>query len=613
MTNDYANTLTQYISNTLTPGNPDNTPVIKESNILDKQISSSIKEELGDNVRLLDFEILTSETTDNIVLYGSYDYEVSGVYITEYYIAVLDPDYNVVFISNEYSSGTPLSPIIKLDYDDEGRIWGIDEYGTTTETGDGTTPRYRLIMLNNVAVPNQEGTFEIKLRKTYQFPIGYNKIEGNFLIKKVPDKALYYILSCDYGTGLSSGRYVSVLINVGSSNEWNTATSLYGIGDNDDLLIAPYNDDYIMYYTSTQVGHTNLISWVEGSSATVIDTLNIEGKGIKIISSSKFSFIHIDAINDIWEFCLYDNGEIITLDQYGLYTYLLAKTYYINGLTFYNIIYKPTNTSTNAKCGCYDGENYTSNEFYFGSSYIGSTNVFLKNNYGLYSLSSLLLGEQDDSVWETKIIYYTGLYNGTKYTNYNSLIGQSAEIYNNNNIIFARSLYNSTIYENQTNSTIVIPNTFLNNTQLTKQILYGETNAPLIDNQNTITKNVYETLYLNFINTINVIDEDTNTNYPLTASYINQNINTGTKTNYENTYIGKIKVNKVNNPFITNVIWSGSPNTSTRETNFSIIFDDDITSIDFLSNDETTTYYTLDTSSWETGKTYLITQYLRIE
>ena len=116
---------------------------------------------------------------------------------------------------------------------------------------------------------------------------------------------------------------------------------------------------------------------------------------------------------------------------------------------------------------------------------------------------------------------------------------------------------------------------------------------------------------VNFINAINVSDEDTQTNLPSDANYINANINTGTQTNYNNTYIGKIRINTAT-PTIQSITWSNLDATHLI-TNFTIQVSESIPTIDFISNDETTTYLTIDTSSMEIGKDYVISQKIRME
>ena len=151
----------------------------------------------------------------------------------------------------------------------------------------------------------------------------------------------------------------------------------------------------------------------------------------------------------------------------------------------------------------------------------------------------------------------------------------------------------------------------LNNTEINTQSLLSETNLNMVQNNNTITKNVYETIFLNFINVINVSNEDTQTNLPDDANYINTNINTGTQTNYNNTYIGKIRINTTT-PTIQSITWYNIDDTHLM-TNFPLSVSEAIPTIDFISNDETTTYLTIDTSNMEIGKDYVISQKIRME
>ena len=85
----------------------------------------------------------------------------------------------------------------------------------------------------------------------------------------------------------------------------------------------------------------------------------------------------------------------------------------------------------------------------------------------------------------------------------------------------------------------------LNNINITSKNLYGKTNLQLVQDTNTLTKNIYETLFVNFINTINVIDEDTNTRFPLASNYVNSNINTGTQTNSEESSVAKVRIKRI--------------------------------------------------------------------
>ena len=179
-------------------------------------------------------------------------------------------------------------------------------------------------------------------------------------------------------------------------------------------------------------------------------------------------------------------------------------------------------------------------------------------------------------------------------------------------MVFARNLYNFTTNDNQSNATVVVPNSYLNGVDLSTKNLLSETKSEIVNDNEVVTKNVYETLYLNFINTVNVSNEDTSTSYPNTASFINTNINTGTESNYEETALSKIRINWINNSETFPISWEAIDDTH-KQINFSLYIQNPILSVDLISGDELTTYMSIDTSNLETGNTYQISQKLRIE
>lgn len=604
----------KYITGNITPGTPNDEPFYYGYNLYSTQkIKSGLEEKLNTYIIQLSYEVLTSETTDNILIYGRLRDPQDYVY----FFAVLDQDYNVLFATDEFSSGTKFNELVKFAYDDEGRVWGIDIKGTTTETGD-TTPRYRMLLLNNPAIPNSKGEYEVVLRKAYKFAIGYNKIEDFFLIQKIPGEPIYYVLSNDYGSLQSVGRIIIIKINVGSPNElYQTTLNTGGIGENDSMLIEPYNDDYIVYYTSTMYGSTDFIQWVKGSSPSKIADIPKECSGTTIISSTKVAFTFIDGVNELWEFCLFDNGEIEVFDTAPLDIIGETKTYYINGLTFYGIIYKDSSNKWHAVSGCYDGNKY--------SKYDESTELFtspleekwvLKNNYGLYTMDAIIIQSNHDTFFTYYLLNYSGVYSGTSYENYDSLVPKTARVTDNLfHIVFARQLYNSTYVNNTTTSTLEIPNTMLNNLIIKYKYLDSITRTNLVYNTEELTKNIYEKLYINFVNTINVIDKDTNTNYLSTGTNITTNINdtNSDSTTMNNKKIAKIKINYQDST--DNTIGIGI--IKTDDTHYTITgtiyIDKEIETIDIISNDTTETYITLDGSNLEVGKYYTLSESLRIE
>ena len=115
---------------------------------------------------------------------------------------------------------------------------------------------------------------------------------------------------------------------------------------------------------------------------------------------------------------------------------------------------------------------------------------------------------------------------------------------------------------------------------------------------------------MNFNNTINVIDEDTDILYPETANYINESINVGTEENCNSSSVGTVRINYSNSSLIQNITWNYV--TDHYETSFVVDASvDDVSSIDFMSNDLSTVYLTKDISL--SNGYYSVSQKLRIE
>ena len=209
-------------------------------------------------------------------------------------------------------------------------------------------------------------------------------------------------------------------------------------------------------------------------------------------------------------------------------------------------------------------------------------------------------------------IYSAFNYNGEPYENYNSLIADYGNIYSNNKLVFSRDLYNLSVINNYSVSTLEIPNTYLNGITLSPKDLIGKTNTQLVSDTMGINKNIYEVLFLNFINTINVIDNEENI-IASSGRYINQNINVGTQTNQNNTKCNKVFITwEDNSTKEFPISWTKTDDTHCY-TEFTLYIEQPIASIKFMSNDLSTTYISLNTSNMETGKFYTIKQYLKVE
>ena len=531
-------------------------------------------------------------------------------------MGVIDTNYQVIFATNQYSSGTSFNELIALDFDEDGRLWGVDIQGTTTETG-SATPRYRLILLNNFTIPNQSGIYEVVLRNSYLFPIGYNKVEGTFLIKKAQGEARYFIVSNDYGTLYGTGRLISIEINVGSSNEWYQETlSSGGVQDIDDIYVEPYQDDYIVYYTNTLRDYINICYWVEGNGGDIVDTINEMATSLVLVSSTNLAFTSVSS--DTYDFYYYNSGSLKLLDQVEQRGFVndYIDCFYINGLYFYIVIKSNDLQRIETTIGLYDGEDYTKDVSTYADTLFGTRTVFVKNNYGLFTLNAIIVSSAGTELFSNKITYYQGLYNGLSYDYYNSLIPQNAELYDENDkIVFARQLYDYTTINNTTSAILEVPNAMLNNNIISTQNLYGKTALELINNTDDITKNIYEMLYINFINIIEVLDTDTNTKYMQTAININNNINSSNEdsTTMENKKIAKIRINYIDDTSRIQTVELNNLGGTTYRIEATFYTMNEIETIDIISEDETQTYITLDASNLQNGEYYTLLQSMKIE
>lgn len=644
MTDDYKKNVLNYITNGITTEEPIDTEIFKEF----KEIPRTAWENFfPTSYTRFRYEGMVSpdETTTGLgVLYGGYEDDNNN---SHGIIILFNNDFIPVKSIYNFDSGTPLRYIQCMKQADDGTFYFIDD--TTFSEGSAPsvrTSQKRFVMVNNFTILDQlTNDYKITLRTSYTFGSSYSNFYCRDMYKN-PNSSHYLFFGL-YGTGwvYNCMKVIGLKVNVGSANTWTIHADIsstyfgggYALFDESDnvsfkCIGCPYSlsGRDLTYIYKTFTGST---------TTTTLHTFNFYPL-IAYIYENQCCFINENEVYFVLDNQGLSNGS--PMDKYlGLYKYDFSlgelKTIYEKYIGSYSItdqehiyIEKNQNQIYVLYNDNIDTINNTAN--YVVQRLVNDTwsppgwrdeinkgfvstrrALFVKNNFNLLQIYEYPINPTINA-WFLYIIkedYNPLNYNGASYNDYNLTIPKKAEIWENNSIVFARNIYNSTIYDNQTNSTIVIPNSYLNDQELTKQTLYSETNGEIVEDTETITKNIYETLYLNFINTINVIDDDTNTQYPETASYINQNINTGTQTNYENTNIGKIRVNKGANTFITNCIWEGHHRA--KYTEFAIDFDEEISSIDFLSNDETKMYYSLDTSNWETGKIYLIKQYLRID
>jgi hypothetical protein len=261
----------------------------------------------------------------------------------------------------------------------------------------------------------------------------------------------------------------------------------------------------------------------------------------------------------------------------------------------------PSGSDYNIYCGV-----VVDNTYYRQTMYISNvqTQFFVFNMYNLYTF----LVYEVSRIKKAYLIYNENNYNGQPYNSDESVVSNSAVLYNSNSEpIFARNLYNKTTYNNTESSTVNVPNFQLNDTTISNESLISMANNEIVGSDLEITKNIYENLFINFFNTINITDNNFNKNQANTigASYFVSGINS---LSYDDIKATKFKVTYTDETTFTGDITDISLNGTTANLVFCIYVDKPINKIEIISNDTMTSYAEIGNQSYDLNSIYKITQ-----
>lgn len=653
MTDDYKINLLNYVIGNIEPTPQTDEEIFKEQISIDRSKWVDFVPEHWNNFR---FEgmVAGNELTSNLsVLYGGY---LDTDNISHGIIILVNENFEPVKTIYNYNSGTELRYIQYMKQAEDGTFYFVDDAAFTySQKQQVATSQKRFVMVNNFTLINQiTNDYDIILRISYIFSGDY----VNFYCQEIykdPNSAHYIFFGDGANTEISSYSYTllkifGLKINVGEANEWvmykTQINHIFG------SAIAIFNSNSEVQFrcvatpTSTSQSAATILRCFEKTYSSSSVTINSFGNFsykpyIDSINYKKQSlFISYDEVyfvqnNQLWGTYGVAGSKYIGLYKYnfntsqittiyekylGEYIYTNLEAMYItrNNIDIY-VQYNP-NYDINNSLADYYFQRLKNDEWdpiliaQQANFVYDQRTMFAKTNFNLLQVY-LFATSPNSETWFQYLIkenYNTINYNGEPYIDYDCLIPRQGEIYSNEKLVFARNLYNDTINNNSSIATIQVPNSYLNNIDLSPKTLISQTNLVEINDTNVIQKNIYETLFLNYINTINVIDEDTNTQYPNAANYINTNINVGAQTNYNNSNVGKIKINTNSETKTQSIYWESIDDTH-YQTMFTLYVDEIITTLDFISYDETTTYCTKDLSNLEVGKTYTITQCIRVE
>lgn len=607
--------------------------------------------------------VIQSSTNNLVILYGMWTQSITDMQVLKDtsggFIIICDKDLQPIKYIDSFSTGTKLRPIMKLIQLEDGTFFGVDTqyyfpnrnnwnqnmYATSNES------QRRIIMLNNLT--EKVGTdYQATLRRSYIFSADYQ----NFICKEIfkdPNSSHYCLLgykarnssttsqtSWDY----DSAREIELKINVGSANEWSKVDDdgtgwLYGGS------YCHFEDDkanWVMLLARSKSSNRSIFKW-NISSTTAIATLDYRPyidytfyeKQTVFTSANKVYFV----INNqrwgnpgtkdkkyiaLYEADLSTNTSKEIFNKYlGDYDFSNLEAIYLqecNGELYINYInnYDSTNYKADYYWQRFDGKwnpqpvdklTYNCNApttqwFYTYQKYNLNRSIFFSDAFFEYGFNMTQMTQ----------VYNLFNYNGESYIDEGSLIPHNGILYAGDRIAYARNLYNFTLNQNIATSTIEIPQNYLNTTTISKSNLLSKNNNIITSNDKTLTKNQYELVHLNFINSLNVVDM--NGKSQLYQAILNQNASNHLNRNSNTRDNQDVRLTTYE---VTNQDGSSYSNklnfTKTDDTHgyylINLIPKEGADKINIKSNDGTI-YQSIDISQFEIGKLYELKQYIEV-
>jgi hypothetical protein len=622
MTEDFKTKLLEYFTGNFQTGT---TPYeIYQTNIETNvnNLYSTLSSEIGNQYTGEFFMtgVLQAKTPGNVqsnihIMYGYSD--GSSLHPYDFgFIVLIDDNFNILEILTEYSSGVIFGEFNCLNVDEDGYLYGIETKYNDTQK--------RFIMLNNPAIKLPTESYQVKIRRTYNLP---NEINSNLynLIKKRVGRANYLMV------GLSNGKptATNIEIIVGASNNW--ATYNYG-GIQALNIVNCYDVD---------------VSWAGGLYFDIL-ALNAD-----LSQTTVCRFYLNGSIIDYSNYGIsYNNNEVFNITgKYGNNQEVIIGVITSDYSTYMKheiIVYKRGTgnppTTIYSKTGGYYGTNASMNDIqvngldvYYSEMIqtdVGEYNcevgriIINRNNVSIletfnqtatsgdrYFYNYLFVTKEnnlytfnmqvENTAYIVKQSFNLNDYNNGAVDNTKYFIPKSANLFNGNDLILSKELYNLSITDNITTATVEIPNMKLNSDTINAENLIGSTYQNLVEAGVEFTKNQYEVVDVNFINTLEIQNKNNETIQEVEGqNRLNDSVSR--TTDYENAKMTRYRINYADDTTSINVnIWNKEKNFF--RTTLSISVNKEIKSIDFISEDTQTNYTTI-YPVLEVGKNYKIMQ-----
>ena len=644
MTNDYKEQLLNYVTGDLQETSPTTNEIFEEIIEVNRNDWIGYMPN-GFNAMNIEGFIKPNENTSNLgILYGGYQEYQTG---TPYgFIILVDNNLKPIKYITSYSSGTRLRYIQCMIQGDDNLFYAIDDTEYSKSNTNISNTQKRFLMLNNFTYKTNDD-YKVNLRKSY---ILNGEDYQNFYCKEIfkkPDESHFVFTGWYAYTSTSAAariKAIELLVNVGIANEWNywkvdnniQSVASFATFNSDDKIkiqivgIGRSSTNGYLYIKDFDLNDLNQNIFTTFSYKTDIN-YNLEQQGL-FLDSNNFYFI-VDTQD--MEGSTPGTQEPVAFERHlALYHFNLLNS---NLETIYDNYMGTTTTRVNNERMQIDSNNGklyialynnfgTNTADYYIQRYDGIWNpikigenksfrsseraLYIGNNFNLLQISSYPTALRQNWFFPIiKEIYNPNQYNGEPYISNNVLNPMYTNLYSNGSLVFSRNLYNISKQNNMTMASVEIPNNYLNDLTITQNDLISETNLKMNSDTTNWTKNIYEVVDLNFLNTISVIDNDTNTPYLLGATRINNSI---TDVNdYSNATCNKVRINYIDNSIKVFPISWEQIDSIHKQTTFSIYVDKAIKSIDYISNDTNTIYCTKQLEV-EVGNYYTINQKIMI-
>lgn len=583
---------------------------------------STITSDIANTIQTLESPMIKGRITDKdnkyIIVYGIYG-NGQSYFDNNGFILLADNNLNSLELFTTYEGGTLIPSIEKMEVADDGTFYAI----TSDSTG-----KYKLTMLNNFTL-TLTGTYSVKYRQSYELDSSLQNMDPDNINMNKKIGSADYIITGVISSSPSTIEEVVVAtlqIVVGGENTWTHANYnvniAYATGANIGKALTTFigwvNDDFYVKLGGYYNGHYVEYQTINNSTMTTYTStfdpklIYVRANGGVVMPTYNTTYVAVlDRVGDKYNiYKVQNNSETL------VYTDTIGDTggyskYFIINTSGNDIVFSTYCTADyEAKVGYID---LNGNIFIIGSiREIFENSIVYVNTQ--YNLKTIYIGDLIYDAYKCLLIYNINNYNAQDYQALNSMIPKSSILYDTNNkIIFARNIYNKTVNQNTTESSVEVPNVYLNDTTIGKQNLYSETNSLLNSNTQSITKNIYETLYINFFNTINIKNANDPNNVIINvpgASRLNGSISGYNSYNNVKIGIAKVNYNDGTNQTITGLVITKNSNSS-YTIDFTIYVPKPITSIQIMSNDGMTTYQTIN-PNLQTEKFYRITQDVKI-